>query len=163
MKGFLVKRLYWFLGLNRSWITLLKKTKELKETLMRDVFSPRRAAASAIVWHLCKLQAVGFDFTNKNMTFSQFQKKNLLWRTNFCGIDFVKSIIFFSMKLYGLGHFLRHFGTWFPRGGGLGWNRTRAGTGGWGWPSRTCSQKLRCWYCWWFRNPKQPPGMYKTL
>ena len=19
------------------------------------------------------------------------------------------------------------------------------------------------WYCWWFRNPKQPPGMYKTL
>ena len=18
------------------------------------------------------------------------------------------------------------------------------------------------WYCWWFRNPKQPPGMYKT-
>ncbi len=19
------------------------------------------------------------------------------------------------------------------------------------------------WYCWWFRNPKQPPGIYKTL
>ena len=22
---------------------------------------------------------------------------------------------------------------------------------------------LRWWYCWWFRNPKQPPGMYQTL
>ena len=21
----------------------------------------------------------------------------------------------------------------------------------------------RIWYCWWFRNPKQPPGMYQTL
>ena len=57
----------------------------MKENLMRDVFSPRRAAASAIVWHLCKLQAVGFDFTQKNIAFSQFLKRNTLklWTTDF--------------------------------------------------------------------------------
>ena len=27
-------------------------------------------------------------------------------------------------------------------------------------PKRTSADS---WYCWWFRNPKQPPGMYKSL
>ena len=23
-------------------------------------------------------------------------------------------------------------------------------------------ERVDAWYCWWFRNPKQPPGKYKT-
>ena len=28
---------------------------------------------------------------------------------------------------------------------------------------KRCIFSIATWYCWWFRNPKQPPAMYKTL
>ena len=28
------------------------------------------------------------------------------------------------------------------------------------WDCWICTAFQLCWYCWWFRNPKQPPGMY---